>query len=125
LWFKPQFGLTGNAQDLLALLAWVKAMLARFRSSFTDEGSHERLEVPLPVVPYTDLMAGLTKMQMEIFRSKLEALQHALTEAYDEELPEDACELLNKQFGDDFKVPEKQETAKAVSAPFISSGTSA
>lgn len=70
-------------------------------------------------------MAWMTKAQMETFKLKLENLRDALQDAYDEDLPEDACKLLNKQFGDDFKVPEKAATAKAVVAPVISTGNSA
>lgn len=125
-WFKPRFETSGKAADLLALLDWVEAMLSRFEYTHTeDDGWHERLKVTLPVTPYGDLLGGMTKGQMAIFKEKLEALRDALSGAYDEELPEDACKLLNKQFGDEFKVPEKAETARSVSKPVISTGTSA
>ena len=91
----------------------------------TDEGYHDRLKVYLPVTPAGDLMEGMTRQQMGAFKTKLEALRDALDEAYYEDLPEDACKVLNKQFGDDFKVPEKAETAKAAVAPVISTGNSA
>ena len=64
-------------------------------------------------------------MQMKDFKERLEALRDALQKAYDEELPEDACKVLKKQFGDDFKVPEKAATAKTVAPAVISTGTSA
>lgn len=124
-WFKPYFEMSGKPGDLTAMLDWVEAMLAQFQWTITDEGLHERLKVVLPVSPNSDLMAGMTKAQMATFKEKLEGLRDALNDAYNEELPEDACKLLNKQFGDDFKVPEKQETAQAARAPFISTGNSA
>jgi Second Messenger Oligonucleotide or Dinucleotide Synthetase domain len=124
-WFKPYFEISGSPGDLIAMLGWVKAMLAQFQWESTDEGLHERLKVFLPVTPYNDVMAGMTKTQMAKFKEKLEKLRDALSDAYDEALPEDACKLLNKQFGDDFKVPEKKDTAKSVRAPFISTGNSA
>lgn len=125
-WFKPRFETSGKPTDLLALLDWVTAMLSHFDTAYTaDDGWHERLKVTLPVTPYSDLMAGMTKGQMAMFKKKLEALRDGLRDAYDEELPEDACKLLKQQFGDDFKVPEKSETAKAVSAAVISTGNSA
>jgi hypothetical protein len=125
-WFKPRFETSGKPTDLLALLDWLKAILSNFETAYTDDdGWHARLKVTLPVTPYSDLMAGMTKGQMATFKEKLEALRDALSDAYDEELPEDACKLLKKQFGDDFKVPEKPETAKAVSAAVISTGNSA
>lgn len=125
-WFKPNFGTSGKPVDLLAMLDWVKAMLNDFTYEFDqDDGMHERLKVMLPVEPFTDLMAKRTAAQMKNFKEKLEALRDALQKAYDEELPEDACKLIKKQFGDDFKVPEKSETAKAVAPAVISTGNSA
>ena len=125
-WFQPNFGTSSKPIDLLAMLGWVKAMLEKFDYAFTnDDGSHQRLKVLSPVEPYNDLMAKLTKAQMTTFKEKLEALRDALVEAYDEDLPEDACKHLTKQFGADFKVPEKAETAKVVKAAAISTGNSA
>jgi hypothetical protein len=124
-WFKPRFEASGRAADLLATLDWVKATLSQFRGTSTAEGWHERLAVTLPVTPYNDLMDGMTKAQMETLKSKLETLRDALDDAYEEELPEEAAKKLRKQFGDDFPVPEKAQTGKAVAAPYISTGTSA
>lgn len=125
-WFHPSFGTSGKPIDLVAMLNWVKAMLDKFEYAFTnDDGLHQRLKVQLPVEPYGDLMAKLTKAQMIVFKEKLEALRDALAKAYDEELPEDACKHLTKQFGADFKVPDKAETAKVVKAAAISTGNSA
>lgn len=124
-WFKPRFEASGKSADLRALLDWVSTILNQFQGEVTDEGYHERLKVYLPVTPCGDLMALMTKLQMETFQTKLEALRDALGEAFDEDLPEDACKVLKTQFGDDFKVPEKAETAKATVAPVISTGNSA
>ncbi|MBS7690739.1 nucleotidyltransferase [Pseudomonas lalucatii] len=125
-WFTPRFETSGKPTDILAMLDWVKTMLSHFETAYTDnDGWHERLKVMLPVTPYSDLMAGMSKGQMATFKEKLQSLRDALSNAYDEDLPEDACKLLNKQFGEDFKVPEKHETAKAVTAPVISTGSSA
>lgn len=124
-WFKPRFEASGKPSDLIALFDWVSAILNQFQGAVTDEGYHERLKVYLPVTPGGDLMESMTKLQMETLQAKLTALQEALDEAYNEDLPEDACKLLNKQFGDDFKVPEKAETAKAAVPPVISTGNSA
>lgn len=124
-WFKPKFESSGKPSDLLAMLDWVNSMLNHFHGVVTDEGYHERLKVFLPVTPAGDLMDALTKQQMETFKAKLEVLRDALEEAYDEDLPEDACKVLQKEFGDDFKVPEKAATAKAAIPPVISTGNSA
>lgn len=125
MWFKPTFETSGKPADLRALLDWVNSILNNFVGAITSEGYHKRLRVDLPVSPYSDLMEGMTKLQMETFQEKLEALRDALDNAYNEDLPEDACMLLKKQFGDDFKVPEKSQTAKAVAVPVISTGNSA
>ncbi len=125
-WFKPRFETSGKPTDLLALLDWIKVMLSHFEDVCTaEDGLHKRLKVTLPVTPYSDLMEDMTNEQMATFKGKLESLHDALSNAYDEYLPEDACKLLNKQFGNDFKVPEKFQTAKAVTAPVISTGHSA
>lgn len=124
-WFKPHFETSGKPADLLALLDWVAAILNQFQGAVSDEGYHERLAVYLPVTPSGDLMDRMTKQQMQTFQSKLEALRDALDDAYNEDLPEDACKLLKKQFGDDFEVPEKAETAKVAVAPVIGTGSSA
>jgi hypothetical protein len=125
-WFKPHLETSGKPTDLLALLAWVKAMLSHFEETYTsDDGRHSRLKVTLPVRPYNDLMERMTKGQMSTFKEKLEALRDALDDAYNDDLPEDACKRLNKQFGDDFKIPEKSETARKIAAPVISTGSSA
>jgi hypothetical protein len=125
-WFAPRFETSGKPTDLLALLDWVKAMLSRFENVDTDgDGWHERLKVVLPLTPYSDLMGWMSKAQMANFQQKLEGLRDTLTKAYDEELPEDACQLLNAEFGEDFKIPTKAETAKKVAAAVISTGSSA
>lgn len=125
-WFQPNFSTTGKPQDLLAMLDWTHAMLSCFESVFTmEEGLYSRLKIQLPVTPYGELMGCMTKGQMENFHERLQALRDALAAAESEDLPEDACKILNKQFGDDFKVPEKAQTAKAVTAPVISTGSSA
>lgn len=125
-WFVPQVTTNGTYIDFLALLNWTKAMLSRFHWSISgDDGLHERLSVYLPVTPDTDLMGWMTRSQMETFKSKLECLRDALEAAYDETLPEVACQKLAKQFGADFPIPEKSETAKSVAAPFVSTGNSA
>lgn len=124
-WFKPRFEVSGKAADLLALLDLVKEMLGQFRGTASTEGWHDRLCVMLPVTPFNDLMECMTNAQMTKFMLKLKTLQKTLEEAYYESLPEEACKIMHNQFGGDFPIPEKSQTAKAVAAPFISAGTSA
>lgn len=124
-WFKPRFEVSGKASDLLALLDLAKEMVNQFRGTSSTEGWHHRLSVMLPVTPFNDLMECMTKTQMTKLKVKLETLHNALEEAYDESLPEEACKMMRNQFGGDFPIPEKAQTAKAVAAPYISAGTSA
>jgi len=124
-WFLPNKTTNGTYIDLLAMLDWTKAMLGQFEWVLTDEGLYERLKVMLPVTPAVDLMGWMTKGQMAAFKTALEALRDALGAAYDETLPEDACKPLAKQFGNEFPVPPKSDTAKAVAAPFVHTGSSA
>lgn len=125
-WFKPRFEISGKPTDLLALLDWIKSLLARFEDAYSaEDGWHKRLKVTSPVTPYGDLMERMTGQQMVALNEKLEVLRDALSDAYDEDLPENACKMLNKQFGDDFKIPEKSQTARSVVAPVISTGNSA
>lgn len=124
-WFKPYYEMSGKAGDLQAMLNWVNAILAQFQWTNVDGGTYQRLAVTLPVTPYSDLMGWMSEGQMSTVKAKFEVLRDALEEALDEELPEDACKVLNKQFGDDFTVPEKAATARAVASPVISTGNSA
>jgi hypothetical protein len=124
-WFKPYFEMSGKAGDLQAMLDWVNAILNHFQWMTLHESTHERLVVPLPVTPYTDLMEWMTEGQMSTVKFKFEALRDALQEALHVDLPEEACKILNKQFGDDFVIPEKAATASKVASPVISTGNSA
>jgi hypothetical protein len=117
--------ISGKYVDLVAMRMWVTSILDHFSYTVTDDGSAERLTVGLPVQPYTDLMAKLSNMQMEMVKTKLATLYDALVAASEEALPEEACKKLKAQFGDEYPVPTKEETAKAVSAPYVSTGTSA
>jgi len=124
-WFQPYQTTAGTMVDLVALLDWVNRILQQFSYKLTEEGFYPRLNVELPVTPYSDLMQGMTKIQMENFKAELEALRDTLQAAYAETLPEEAAKKLVKVFGDDFPIPSKASTAKAVGAAFIGTGNSA
>jgi len=110
--FKTKF------DDCKALEKVVQAMLDHFID--------DKLKVFLPVEPYADLNEEMTASQFDTFKEKLESLRDALQDAEREELEEEACRILRKQFGSDFLIPEKKETAKAVAtAGFAPAGGSA
>lgn len=125
-WFQPNKDfLSSKYIDLLATRDWVKALLGQFQQVTNAEGTTARLKVILPVTPDTDLMDWMSNEQMNNFKAALKNLLDTLEQAYNESLPEDACMALAAQFGDDFPVPAKEETAKAVKAPYVNTGSSA
>jgi hypothetical protein len=109
--------------DLKALKEFVDSMLAQFRNVCHEGEWAERLTVILPVQPGSDLFGKMTNQQMMAFKEKLEDLSDALEKAVDEVDPVEVCKKLKKQFGNDFPVPEKSETAQK-KAPAIVSGSS-
>jgi len=117
-------------KDLDALINIVSKMISNFQLEYVEiDGEYKfmpRLEVRLPVEPKPELFEKMTYKQMETFKEKLETLLEALEEAKAKTDPTDAAEILKKQFGDDFPVPEKSATGKkAMAAAVISSSESA
>lgn len=99
--------------DLYALESFVQNMINSFNYRFNDDGEwEERLEVNLPTPPYNDIYKKMTGGQMKNFKSKLESLLDSLKEARVEIDPVKACEMLQKEFGEDFPVPTKKESAQ-------------
>lgn len=125
-WFKPYQDLSGKFVDLAAMKNLTTAMLNKFTNVVGEAGVWvSRLKVGLPVTPKSDLLEKMTDTQMATFKERLTALRDALAAAEKDDLPEDACERLRKLFGDEFPVPEKDDTAKSVKAPYVSTGNSA
>ena len=129
-WFEPNktvdsFANTTKYDDLKALSSFVQKMLDNYTCVWRNGQYVERLEVILPVVPSCDLFDKMSDSQMTTFKEKLESLQTALEDAIAEAAPEKACELLQKQFGDEFPVPEKKDTAQKRSKAIVSSSASA
>ena len=112
--------------DLDATINFINAMLSQFRLVGNNNGRElYRLSVHLPVQPYNDLFEKMTDIQMTNFKEKLEELHRALIKARDEVDPVEACKVLRKQFGDDFPVPEIEETAQKRGPAIISSSSAA
>jgi len=130
LWFKPLFTLnsfanTQDYDDLEAVRRFVDALLGQFKYVHSSGNMVERLVVPLPVSPSTDLFEKMTDAQMTELKEKLDNLLSAIEEAQQKVAPEEACKILHKQFGDDFPVPSREETAQKRSRAIISSSASA
>ena len=129
-WFTPvktvnSFDNTKNYDDLKALRNFIDAMLANFQHVYSNGDIVERLEVKLPISPDCDLFENMTNKQMEEFKEKLETLFNAVEQAQQKVDPVEACEILHKQFGDDFPVPSKEDTAQKRSPAIISTSASA
>lgn len=125
-WFNPNKDFLSNKYiDLIAMRNWVTEILGQFQQVTRVGGTTDRLKVTLPVTPDTDLMGWMSNEQMDNFKVALKNLLEALEQAVNESLPEDACMALAAQFGDHFPVPPKEETTKAVRAPYVNTGSSA
>lgn len=100
--------------DLSALKEMIEKMLSNFRYVYDEKEDKtvERLVITMPIEPYNDLLKKMTNNNMVEFKNKLITLKEMLKKAYDEIDPVVACEYLNKVFGDDFIVPEKNENSK-------------
>ncbi|MEW6573750.1 MAG: nucleotidyltransferase [Bacillota bacterium] len=112
--------------DLAALKNLIKKMLGAFMPVIGNDGKAvERLMVYKPTPPYEDLFEKMTDSQMTTFKAKLESLLKALEEAEAEVDPVEACEILKKQFGNDFPVPLKEDTAQWKRAAIVTGSASA
>lgn len=125
--FDP-FSLTFDDPDdrtaLLDLVDWIRRQIVPVYDP--DRGCTSRaLSVALPVEPYNDLFERMTFRQTEKLEAKLDALHDALVEADRAVDPVEACRTLQRVFGDDFPVPEPQDTARATRKAFSRSGSSA
>jgi hypothetical protein len=107
--------------------AFVDAMVSRFR----QEGSKEdgsplyRLEVKLPMAPGLDIFKRMTVGQMTTFRERLIQLRDLLDEVTNEPDPVPACRQMRSAFGDEFPVPDKNDTGQRGGRAIVSSGISA
>jgi hypothetical protein len=112
--------------DLETTINLVSSMLNNFYMvGRNEERTLYRLKSQLPVQPYNDLFEKMTDIQMTNFKAKLEDLHDAMIEARDETDPRESCKILRKQFGDDFPVPEPEETAQKRGPAIISSSSAA
>lgn len=125
--FDP-FSLTFDDPDdraaLLGLVDWIRSQITPAYDP--SRGCTSRaLSVYLPAEPHNDLFERMTPFQTEKFEAKLDALRDALVEAGNAVDPVVACRALQRVFGDDFPVPEPQDTARATRKAFSRSGSSA
>lgn len=107
----------------------LKILVDRIINSFVPEYREEenkyvyRLHMNLIIEPSNDIFEKMTDNNMEEFKRKLGILNDILKEAGDEVDPHEACEILVKEFGDDFPIPVKADTAEKKPSSLITSSS--
>lgn len=132
-WFQPEVATdpvskVTTCDDRKALRNLVDTMIRSFTTIASVEKFGEtavRLKADLPVSPWKDVFARMSEGQMATFKARLEKLRDLLDEVAREEDPIEACKKMQKQFGDRFPVPAKEETAQSRGRAITSSGVSA
>lgn len=126
--FSPHYSdtLARKADDLAALKSGIDNRIAQFSTYVDGDGaSYHRTEVRLPVQPYCDLLERLTDAQSENLYQRLLTLREALVGAQQDVDPVEACTKLRGEFGDDFPVPEPEDTASKAAPTILGSSASA
>lgn len=118
-WFVPNitksFDGKTELKDLIAFKNLVKKAI----------DNNYGLDVKLPVLPNNELFEKLKNSEHNTanYKIKLQDLYDTLKDAEDEVDPYEAAKKVNKVLGDDFPIPEKEETAQNTIAPAISTST--
>ena len=99
--------------DVTCLQKFVNSMINDFVPTYGEQNFYPRIKVMLPVEPYSDVYKLVSEKQMKKFKEKLESLYDALDEAIKMSDLHDATKLLQKYFGEDFKIVPQEETAKS------------
>ena len=120
--FEPSFSTEGARQDLAALRATVEAILGA--GYFNEEEDNKyRVRVDLPAEPWRDIFDGSSLDTSTQLYNKLKHLKEQLEKAEGLSDEREQCEILNKLFGDDFKVPEPPNgSSKARKAVYTTPG---
>lgn len=133
-WFQPQVHFDPMARktssdDLKAMRAFVDKMVSQFQWIGTkDDGSPlYRLSVRVPVAPYIEIFdkKKMSDGQMTTFRERLIQLRDRLDMVTNEPDTVRACQLMRQDFGEEFPVPDKKDTARPGGRAIVSSGVSA
>jgi hypothetical protein len=111
---QPQLTWTGESDDRAALENLVSLAA----------GTVGRIVAKKPTPEYEDMFARLSDEEMEELKSWFAKMRDALQEADRVADPVEACKKLREMFGEDFPVPEPEETGKKSSAPAIVTSSS-
>lgn len=129
--FQPKYeedavSLSRTYNDLEALICLLQEVINMFKfKTIKDNRNLYRIELKLPVTPKTDVFTKMTDIQMTDFKDKIKGLLDDLEIVKNEVEIIEQCKMLKSIFGEDFKVPEKEDTAKKqdyMFAPNSSSG---
>lgn len=91
--------------------------LAIFSRSITNTWGRVIASKPTP--EYEEMFGRLSEADMTAFKKRMGTLADALDFAGNTADPVKACEKLGEVFGDDFPVPEKEDTGERTKAPAI------
>jgi hypothetical protein len=105
----PTYALDGTADDRSALLP-----PARYAG-----GVEGRIAVHKPTPEYEDVFGKLSDAEMADLKKRFGTMAEVLDRAAREVDPVLACRALRQVFGDDFPVPEPEDTARKTGAPAI------
>ncbi|RKH52689.1 nucleotidyltransferase [Corallococcus sp. AB050B] len=119
MWFSPlltrdEFAKKTTFDDLGAMRSFVGLLINKFHTvgSKEDGSALYRLSIKIPVAPGKDIFMRMTDGQMTTFRERLTQLRDRLEEVAKESDPVEACKLMRKEFGEEFPVPDKDETGE-------------
>ncbi|MBX9600041.1 MAG: hypothetical protein K2X35_03515 [Bryobacteraceae bacterium] len=110
----PAYAYDGSPDDRSALRALAAASAAALG----------RIVAFKPTPEYEDMFGKLSEREMADLKNRFEEMKDALDQAAEETDPVKACEALQKVFGDDFPVPEPEDTARKTKAPAIVTSSS-
>jgi hypothetical protein len=127
-WFYPSSHWVDGKKkfdNLSALESFVAAFKNQFIQKYDlNNKPYNCVTVQCPAEPFDDLCGRMSAEQMRQFYNKLDDLLTALKSAKQDPDPHTASKTLRRQFGDDFPVPEKTETAKSKPPAITHSGNS-
>ncbi|MFB9995015.1 cyclic GMP-AMP synthase DncV-like nucleotidyltransferase [Deinococcus oregonensis] len=131
--FRPQVDLfNGTEDDRTATEIFVRNLLSGFRDgcwSTKDQAVGRRLKIEVPFAPRKDVFERINNTNMKKLEDFLKALRDDLQEANAAETNKKACQLMRKQFGDDFPEGDDEpapstEGSKSRSKVIVDSHTS-
>lgn len=107
--FQPTRTWNGQSDDRSALEALANAGANRVG----------RIVVSKPTPEYEDVFAKISDDDMRALKKQFSTLADILRRAEAEPDPVEACKMLRKVFGDDFPVPDPDETGRKTRSPAI------